>query len=266
MASDATTRYKVGDIIEWRHHTTNTLNDLALITAVAATTLTIARGYLSSTPGTGNAHDANSYFVLKPGYYALNITKAIQDAIDSDLYPEVYAVYEAQLAHGSTGWNAVTAIQSIAAEAKEVLAAYQKSDSTPLTLQSVKVTHPYAVDSTTSSTKKAIRLVELADNDNTIFVQYARKAAVADLSVGACRAVEAGALARLLEWKSAFQISKEGRIVQDGVHVPGIILRTANYWRNEQKRLIEQEQAILVRDFPRRRKQKYRPHLAFSPR
>lgn len=267
LASDATQRLKAGDIIEWRAHATDTLNELALITAVAATSATVVRGYLSSTPGTGVTHSANARFAVKPGYYATNATKALQDAIDGDLYPELYAVYEAQLAHGSTGWNAVTQYQAIDATAEEVLSAYQKSDATPVGLMNVNVTQPFYVDSTLASSKKAVRLVEVADNDNVIFVQYLKKAAVGDLSAGMVKVVEAGAMARLLEWKGAHQLSKENRVVQDGVQVPGVFLRTAGYWRGEQARLKAQEESVLRNRFPRRQRKRTRPaHRIYTPR
>ena len=265
VASDATQRYKVGDVIEWPYDGTN---ELGLLTAVAATQLTVIRGYLTATPGTGLTHAANAHIALIPEYYATNCSKAVQDALDSDLYPELFAVYETQLTHGSTSWSAVSPWRSIAAEADEVLHAYQHSDSSPVVPVECSFSDPVYVDTTLSSTKRAVKLRSVADSDNTVFLQYLRSPGVGDLSAGMGRVVEAGAIARLLEWHSAFQIRKEGKVVQDGIHVPGIVARTASFWRDEQQRLINQERTVLDRRFPHRRRRRIgrKPRRTWSVR
>jgi len=245
VASDATDRYEVGDRLEWIADGTY---ERAEVTATAATALTVRRGIDGTTAQT---HDADAVFVKSPVHWAPNINKALDDALNADLYPDLYAVYEAQVTYDPTtaDWY------EIDAAAEDILDAYQKPDSGNVDLLPVRVSQPRWVDATLAPThKRAFKVLYAPDNNNTIFVQYARKPAVADLSEGMQRVVEYGAMRRLLEWYGTYLLSRYD-IDQGGVHAPGAAQRDARWYLAMQDEARRTEKAVLNRRFPRRKRQ-----------
>lgn len=245
VATDATTRYEVGDVVDWVDDGTY---DISVLTAVATTSLARRGGQFGSTD---SAHAVSAVFRKNPRFFGINAQKAVNDAIAQDFYPDLFAVYEAQFT--STDWGAeTTLIKSIAAEAEDVLYAYQKTDGTPTRLARVRVTQPFYVDTALSATKKAVEFSAIPDNNNTIFVQYVRTPALADLSDGMQRVAEYGAAKRLLEQEGAETAATDRP--QSGALVPGQEIRDARWFAAEQDRMRRQEAAVLRRRFPRRRR------------
>lgn len=241
IATGGADRYEVGDVLEWRADGTN---DIARVTAVADTALTISRGFFFSTAA---AHLANAVFVKWPRFWAQNVAKAVQDSLDQDLYPELFAVYETDVTPDTTKvWY------SIAVGAEDILDAYQKTTSTPTELIPVHIGDPTYVDTAISSTNKAVRIT-IPDSTQTVYVRYLVQPAVGDLSAGMGRVVEYGACRRLLEWKAA-EITGRPDIQQSGTMVPGIITRDAAFYSALQDQAKRKEKAVLDRRFPRRRR------------
>lgn len=237
--------YEVGDRIEWPFDATY---ERAEVTALPnATTLTVRRGVDGST---ASAHAANAVIVKNPVFWAPNIQKAINDSVAQDLYPELYAVYETQVAYtpASADWYEIDVV------AEEVISAYQKPDTGNVDLVPVSVSQPRYVDATLASThKKAIKILYAPDNNNTIFVQYLRAPAIADLSAGMVRVVEYGAAMRLLEWQGPawHQILDKQ---QTGVVAPGQPIRDARWFEAQLDAAKRKEKAVLNRRFPRKRR------------
>lgn len=258
VASDATTRFEIGDYIEWVADSTY---DIARLTAVAPPTLTVVAGELGSTAAD---HAANAFFRKVGRFFALDAQRAINDSIQIDLYPHnVFSVYEAQLT--SSSWAAEsTLIKEIDDDAEFVFRAYQKTDNTPTELMPVAVSQPFYVDTGLAATnKKAIRLSRIPDDNNTIFVQYARIPAVGDLSQGMIRVVELGAAERLLAWEEA-NLLGERSIPQSGVIAPGQAARDSAYFAALKRQAIAAEAAVIARRHPRKPRRFHRaPHVRY---
>lgn len=237
VGTDATTRYEVGGYIEWIDDATY---DIALLTAVTATTLTIAVSQLGAT---NQNHSANARFRLNPRFFGLDIQAAINDALTEDLFPDIYAVYQDQLTPGSQNWYQCDI------EAEETLMVYQRLGS-PIQLRPMDCSQPFYVDATTSSTKKAVTIPKPASASagDKIFFTYSRIPVIGDLSVGMKRIVEYGACKRLLEREA----SKDPTSMPSGYSPTEARLRTAQWYGSEQERLIEKEARLLSVRYPRR--------------
>lgn len=265
VASDATTRWEVGDLGEWRYDNTG---EVVMITAVAATTLSVSaafRGFLGTTAAT---HASNALLTKIPRFYADNVRKSVQDSLDNDLYPELFCVYEEQLTHGSTSWAAVSPMREVEAATEDVLYAYQKSDQTPTVWldheAGLHISEPRYSDSTTAASKKVIEIRSVADPDNAIFLQSARVPAIGDLSKGMVQVVEYGAMERLTTWKGIWALGKVD-ILQSGTQAPGAHERTARALNALKLQARAEERARLTRRFPvRRRRVRYR-HYTDKP-
>jgi len=244
VASDATSRWEIGDYGDWIEDGTY---DIFVVTAVAATTLTVLGGQLGSTQ---QAHAANARFRKRPAYWALNVQRAVNDALN-DLWPRLYAVYESQFT--SASWAAeATLIKSISETAEEILGAYQVGDATPTKRFPVTSEGPFYIHTALSATKKAIEFRSIPDDNNTIYVQYTRKLGITDLSDGQARAVEYGACARLLEQEGA---ATKGAASEDSSQQT----RDARYFAGRQQEFIGSEAALLRRTFPLRARRSFWP-------
>lgn len=241
VASDATTRYEPGFYIDWMDDGSY---DIAIITAVAATSLTVVAGQLGSTAAD---HAANARFRKNPRFWAKDIDKAIGDAIAGDLYPKIFAIYDTTLTPSATN-----VYYSLPAAAEDVISVYQKpatgNDLMFLSGWSV----PRYVDTVLSATGKAIRIPALRHSSNSIFVQYTQIPAIGDLSEAQVRIIEYGACARLLEREGGEDVAKDRP--QSGTLVPGQAIRDARWFRQEQEEMIAKERNILQRRFPARKR------------
>lgn len=238
VASDATTRYEIGDEIEWRDDCTF---ERAIITAVATTALTVLRGQRGSTR---NAHSAGAVFVKNPEYAGHLAALHVNAAVEQDLWgSRLYAVYQASYTPASPHNPYFEA----PARAERLLRVYQLSDASPTSIDDAPGGWSSAVrfsDATMSSTSRYFYVPYLRDPDNLVYAQYAVHPQVADLSVGACRIVELGALWRLLGAKSS-QGGTRDTLRPSGTASPGTIRADANFWIGQQRRLIEEEAARL---------------------
>ena len=257
VATDATTRTTLaaGLYIDFAADGTY---DILQMTAIAATTITVVGGLFGST----SANHANgARFQVMSRYGGLDVQRAINDSVASDLYPDLYAVYEQQLSPTTTWAAETTLIKEIDATAEQVLdelpqwgpGVYQKTDTTPTKLMRVMVSQPFYIDATLAAThKKAVELRYIPDPNNTIFLRYIRKPAIADLSDAMARIVRYGACARLLEWEAAGVLATD-KIAQSGTQAPGAHTRTAAWYWNQVREMRAREKALLDHRYPRRR-------------
>ena len=243
-------RYEVGDTIDW-------LDDgsfnAEIVSAVADTTLTLQapRGAHGTTAAAHDGSTTPKRFRKNPRYLSHYINKAVNDSLVQDLYPNLFAVYETQITYtpSTADWYEIDVV------AEEVLFAYQKPDTGNVDLLRCLVSQPFYVDATLASThKKAVKVRGARDDNNTIFVQYARIPAVGDLSSAMARIVEYGACKRMLEQYGAHLLSNRPELVQSGVMVPGQATRDARWFASEQDRMIRAEKTVLDRRFPRRQR------------
>lgn len=229
LTSDATTRWRVGDVGEFRDD-----GERFVVTTAHATTPTVRRGHDFTTAA---AHASATVIAKHPRFWWTNVCKAVNDAVQQDLFPELFATYEAQLTADPTN----TLYYVLPEEALDIFRVYQRTDSsTPQDISFNPDDEVQILDGTTANTSRAIRLGWLSDRDNTIYCQYSRVPAIADLSVGMARIVEYGACARLLSWEAAQTSGKRRAADYDRA---GMENRTAAWFLQEQIRLKGQEAA-----------------------
>lgn len=239
VPTDATTRWEAGDTADWLADGTY---EAALVTATAATALTIRRGYLDTTAA---AHATNAVVRKNPRFLAHNAQKAVQDAISDDLYPAVYAVYEQSATASAERWHNLED-----ATAEEIIHAYQKLGTSPVQLVPLRVSQPAYVDSTIAANKRAVYIESFRDATATFWLQFLRPPTQTDLSSAQARIVEYGAARRLLDWEGAEASGKEAA---PGAAPPNPI-RDSSWFERQQGKLITQEKALLDRRWRKRRR------------
>lgn len=251
VTTDATTRYEQGDEIEWREDCSF---ERAIITAVTSTTLTIVRGVRGSTAA---SHLANARFVKNPDYYGWAANKAVSDSLTMDLWPELYAVYQATF----TPANPYNKYFEAAADAEKILRVYQLSDDTPTQmLDAPQFSQVLFSDTTISATSRYFTVPTLRDANNTMYAQYAIIPAIGDLTAGMARIVEHGVAWRLLGYQSSTG-GLSNRVPQDTATAsPGGLIRDAGWHYRQQQLLIKREAARQENISPRPRIWVGRPH------
>lgn len=243
VATDATTRYEVGGVIEWRADCTF---EKAIITAVAATTLTIGRGYANTTAA---SHAAGARFVYNPRFAGNAVQRAVNDSIALDLYPDIYALYQAIFTPASPHNELFEA----ASDAEKIVRVYQQTTTSPTNFLDTSFSQVKYSDTTISTTGRYFKVPSLRHSTQTVYAQYMVKPAIGDLTTSQARIVELGALWRVLSWEQG-EVLDNGEIPQSGTVAPGQQVRTAAFYRALQSELRGRERAALdnLVDRPRR--------------
>lgn len=245
VASDATTRWEVGDEGDWD----DTSTELFVVTAVAATSLTIRRGHMRTSKVT---HAADAVLRKFPRLAIANAQDAVNDALhDGALYPDIFVVYEETFTPASPAdlWYPIDA------RAERVIDVYQKTDSTPVDRQPLRWAPLRYADSTLLLTKRGIKIPALADTDNTIFIQWIGKPTDGELSEGALRVVRLDACARLIEWEALNRL--EANQAESGDLSPGARVRTAAWFIGRRDEARRAEAGLLQQWIPAERPRPY---------
>jgi len=243
VATDATERYEVGGVIEWREDCSF---DRAIITAVAATTLTIGRGYGGAT---ATSHAANARFVYNPRFVGTAIQRAVNDSLALDLWPDIYALYQSTF----TPADPYNELFEAASDAEKIVRVYQHSTTSPTELLDSKFSQVSFSDTTISSTGRYFKVPQLQHASQTVYAQYMVKPAIGDITLTQARIVEYGACWRALSWEQG-EVLASGEIPQSGTVAPGQQVRTAAFYKAVQSELRGRERALLdgLVDRPRR--------------
>jgi hypothetical protein len=201
VATDATQRYSVGDTLDWYD---NDSYEAALVTAVAATTLTIRRGHWQTT---GFAHAANAVFRVNPRFISAEILEHVRDSVEQ-LWPDIYEVKSATYTDATDLWYALPA------DAEELLQVYQLAGSTPddLTTNITRLSMPSFKHSAFATTKKAFRVERIDTSLTNFFAIYTAKCSATTLNATQLDIVVYEACASLLEAEAAHRIQRQ----QDG--------------------------------------------------
>lgn len=178
VASDATTRYEDGNIIDWLPDGSV---DAALITpAPTATTLTIRPNYLGTTSA---GHSAGATIRLNPLLLSQEYSDLLTEAVNS-LYPDVVHVKQAVYTTPSTPADVIFALPT---DAEKVFEVYQRT----LPTGSVEEKRPlkFSVsswfDSTWVTTKKALNVYALDTSITDVtsfYVIYGAQHTLTDLT------------------------------------------------------------------------------------
>lgn len=243
VTTDATTRYEVGGVLEWRDDCTF---EKAIITAVAATTLTIGRGYANTTAA---SHAAGARFVYNPRFAGNAVQRAISDSISLDLYPDIYALYQATF----TPANPYNELYEAASDAERIVRVYQQTTTSPTNFLDAGFGGVQYSDTTISTTGRYFKVPSVQHATQTVYAQYMIRPAVGDLTTAQARIVELGALWRVLSWEQG-EVLDNGEIPQSGTVAPGQQIRTAAFYRALQSELRARERGALDRivDRPKR--------------
>lgn len=202
--------------------------------------ITVARGVRGTTAA---SHATGAEFVKNPDYMGLNAQNAVNAALQNDLWPELYAVYQATY----TPTSPHNPYLEAASDAMRLVRVYQRSDSSsPTTLLECEPfdPDPHLSDTTTSSTARYWYVPNLADADNTVYAQYLITPAVGDLTAGMARVVEYGAARRLILGEDA-QGSQHDSVDQSGTAAPGGFARSASSYVRLQRDAIVRERLAL---------------------
>lgn len=179
VATDATTRYEVGDIIEWWEDSTY---DAAIISAVAATTLTLQtpRGAFGTTAA---AHDGSTTAkrfrkVTSSDFLSINLSNYLDQGVNS-LWPDVPAVQVSTYTVSTTDvWF------GLPSDAETVLGAYQVTTSTPNEIKDLPLydNAPRWAHVGFAASNKAVRVVNADSSLTSFYVISTKRPAITELT------------------------------------------------------------------------------------
>lgn len=232
VATDATTRYEVGDIIDfWEDGTYEAVN----LTAVAATTLTGLRGAFGTTAA---AHDGSvtpkRFRKVDDTSFLSAVLSAHLDTAVASLWPDIPLIRVSTYTTTTTDrwWD-------LPAAAEVVLSAYQMSTVDPVEPTDLLHEGPRLFHTGFAASGKAVRLPTLDTTLTNHYVISTTKHGITDLSTTAQEIVVLHAARLALEAYSAKPIKQGEKTIVGAIEKMQI-------WRREEERLKSREHQRLA--------------------
>lgn len=226
VATDATTRNQVGDILSWPVGSAGAY-EAAVLTAVAATTLTVRRAQFGTT---AVDHAANAVFRVNPLYLDQVIYDAIVEALEG-LYDELFQVQVSTYTTATDLWWALPAT------AETVVEAYQV-DGTPENKIVLAFEEPRLTHTGFAASNRVIRVRGISDAIASFYIISTTRLVLTTLTTVQQNIVVYEAAARLLENQATRANRQSESFVFDAsTKVQLLRRRAAQMIENERQRL-----------------------------